>query len=187
MCGSTGAGGPVVVEGSTIDLGPSNVSKIVIGGLGGACDLTLIGNSIFGKVVPGNAGSQSQLVMIDNIIADTAPFQTPNTSDAQDLRYTLINNRQVDQNAAFVARFPDRKGVVIGTTTQTDVYSIPDCSSSTVVPCAGVGNPTFTSTVISGSMSAVSYAASGILGVSCAANTTSQTTMVVTNGIVTHC
>jgi hypothetical protein len=40
---------------------------------------------------------------------------------------------------------------------------------------------------LSGAMTAASYTAGSTAGVSCAANTVSLTTLVVTNGIVTHC
>jgi hypothetical protein len=72
---STSAASTIIMSGCRLST-PSNADQVMIEGLGGAAYMTLIGNTIFGKVKPNNGGTKSVLIMEGNAIKDTAAFDS---------------------------------------------------------------------------------------------------------------
>jgi hypothetical protein len=78
-------------------------------------------------------------------------------------------------------------GTITAGTTPTSGFTAGQLLMSNGTTVGPAGAAVGTSLSLTGAMSALSYTANSVAGVSCAAASVSLTTFTVTNGIVTHC
>lgn len=174
--------------------GGSTVAGDIIQGSGGSVLYGVPSQSLGHQITYKNVGGAAQLVANDGTTIFKQTLQSiAGGGVVERLNGPTPSTWWRDTGVAVTAgglqriSFTAGKGVwQINTAAGADFSTKLDAISVSAAGAVVVGTPT-PGADTAGSFNAVLYEASGVSGVSCAANTVVLTTFAVTNGIVTHC